>query len=185
MNYDFTDTDCNCVENEINGNRKDKFLHLCYFPSTFHSFQFMIVKVNSCEGEILLETDPMVFVGEFAAAAKHQRVSIRAPPACISSPTCWRRHCKRTPKPYYRTPKPQFNRTQGWDWAGHQLIRAREKDSTLSHFPAHIPGSLFSLRFSKLMVSYFLLRSDIQFKNGGDYKDSGVRFVVALSLSCC
>ena len=67
-----------------------------HFP--FHSFQFMIVKVNSCEGEILLETDPMVFVGEFAAAAKHQRVSIRAPPACISSPTCWRRHCKRTPK---------------------------------------------------------------------------------------
>ena len=37
VNYDFTDTDCNCLENEINGNRKDKFLHLCYFPPTFLS----------------------------------------------------------------------------------------------------------------------------------------------------
>ena len=85
------------------------------------------VKVKYC-----LETDPMVFVGEFAAAAKHQRVSIRAPPACISSPTCWRRHCKRTPNLYYRTPKPQFNRTQGCDWAGHHCHTFRH--ISLAHF---------------------------------------------------
>ena len=117
------------------------------------------MKVKYC-----LETDPMVFVGEFAAAAKHQRVSIRAPPACISTPTCSRKHCKRTPKPYYRTPR-SFYRTQDTGWAGQQLIRAREKFLTWSHFPAHFPGSLFTLRFSKLMVSYFFWLCDTQFKN--------------------